>query len=238
MVSRAATLSQRTPCHDLGAAHRFAGWWHTRAGAATPERLGDPLIGQGGAANGDEQGRGLSPDMQAVAHRHVAAQCLGRRRLQGDEPRLPRLGLAERQQSLLEIDIGLAQGQGLADAQARRDQQTEQGHIGVRAHAGTQGPSGREERRDFGRRIDVGGLSAKCRTEQTGRRHLRVGIAQGPTQRGEKRPRHIAGDRAREARADSTVQGGLSPRTRDRNGQSSPYGSADANSRRSASSSG
>ena len=112
----------------------------------------------------------------------VLCQCLDRRGMQGDEPRLAELAALHGEHTALQIHVASAEVQGLRDPQAGGDEQTEEGDVGVRPQPSDRAQLGSraQQRGDLRLGVDVRRRAAERRTEQAGRRNFGFRIEQAP----------------------------------------------------------
>lgn len=136
---------------------------------------------QGSAPLSHKQGGAGAPGKELVTTRHVLGEHFSGRGMDRYDARLAELGAADRQQSLLEIDILELQADRLTNAQAGNAQQPEQTVIGPGAQATdrSQAQSALEQALDLLVRVEVGSCSARMKRQQSRGQNLGIRIARG-----------------------------------------------------------
>ncbi|MCY4597390.1 MAG: hypothetical protein OXC19_21635 [Bryobacterales bacterium] len=133
------------------------------------ERLLQGVLHDPGAALGQEEGRATGLRAPLIALRGVGFQRLRRRLVNGHQPRLAELALADGQNALVEIDVVPVKAQRLGGAHPAGGEQRQQRGVGARAEPGASGqpPCRFDQVGDLVVTVDVRDCAARLGGEQT-----------------------------------------------------------------------
>ena len=136
----------------------------------------DVALVQSCAEARDEKRRADRAATELVSPLEVAAERLQRRRVQGHEPRLLELGVADDERALLSVEVVRVEGDRLADPKPAHAQQPDEGLISLRPERRAERSRRFEQRGDLGGRVQVGGGATRPVAHHRRRRHLHLGV--------------------------------------------------------------